>query len=431
MQFKRFIGLPIAFVTWALAGVLTSSAAADHIILRNGRTLDGEVVREDDRALAVEIFASPYTFVRNVNKSQVREWQRPPHVGAPYVLIPIFGVIGNDVTVDALREGLAKAREANPRCIVLAIDSPGGDISQMNGMVDLLIDASKDVEIVAYVKQAYSAAAVIAMCCREVYMRPDAVIGACVPFQMAENGPADVDAKFRSAFEAKIRASTFHGGHADLLIRGMSEMDLKIFLVTENGKPVLRTAGPGRLIKSSGQILTLTTNEAVQCGLAHNTTSMEDLGNQVAGGPWYESSHRPWNAVVGTIELRRRHLAKEAAIARIRPEYNALERQIVPLLAKGVAVQNALNDLTAQCNSELQQVDFEYRQAVILAQYQADPNLATARAIEVRNARAAATRQAYQTNATAIYSGGDAALLEVAQLRNRQRQLLASVPAGG
>jgi membrane-bound serine protease (ClpP class) len=127
----------------------------------------------------------------------------------------------------------------------LAIDSPGGDIGQMYGIVDLLIDASKDVQIVAYVKRAYSAAAVIAMCCNEIYVKPDAVIGACVPFHLAENGPEDVDAKFRSAFEAKIRASTAQGGHADLLIRGMSELDLQIYLATEDGKPVLRTSGRG------------------------------------------------------------------------------------------------------------------------------------------------------------------------------------------
>jgi ATP-dependent protease ClpP protease subunit len=416
-------------VGFTLATLLAPFVRADHIVLQNGRAFDGEFVAETNSTVTLEMFFPPsYTMERRFNKAQIKTWQRPAHVGAPYVMIPIIGEIGNDVTVDAIRAGLEKARAARPRYIVLAIDSPGGDIGQMDGIVDLLIGASKEVKIVAYVKQAYSAAAVIAMCCNEIYAKPDAAIGACVPFRLAENGPEDVDAKFRSAFEAKIRASTAQGGHADLLIRGMSELDLQIYLATEDSKPVLRTSGPGKLIKGSGQILTLTADEAVQCGLARIAPDMADLGNQVAGGAWYESSRRPWNAVVATIALQRRRLAREAAIARVRPEYNAIERRIAPLVAKGVAANNAINNLTAQCNAELQQVDHEYRQAFLLTQYQSDPAAAAARALEVHNASAAAARQNWQSNVAGLQAVADAAWGEVAQLRQREKQLLDSIP---
>jgi hypothetical protein len=81
--------------------------------------------------------------------------------------------------------------------------------------------------------------------------------------------------------------------------------------------------------------------------LAQIAPDMTDLGNQVTGGPWYESSHRPWNAVVATVALQRRRLAREAAIARVRPEYDALERRIAPLIVKGYAANKAVNNLTA------------------------------------------------------------------------------------
>lgn len=418
-----------AVVGLALAALLAPIVQADHIVLQNGRAFDGEFVEETNSTVTLEIFVPPSgTFERRFNKAQIETWQRPERIGQPYVLIPIIGVIGDDVTANAIKVGLEKAHAAHPRYIVLAIDSPGGDVGEMAAITNLLIEASKDTEIVAYVKQAYSAAAVIAMCCREIYLKPDAVIGAAVPFRMTDNGPADVDAKFRSAIEAKMRASTAQGGHADLLIRGMSEMDLEIFLAIVNGKPVLRTSGPGKVIKANGQILTLTAGEATECGLAHIATGMTDLGNQVTGGPWYESTHRTWNAVMAAIAYHRRMLAKQAAIVRIKPEYDAIERRIAGLLAQGGAASDTINTLTAQCNRELQQIDYEYRQALAFARFQADPTVAAAHALEVRNARASEARQNCQASIAAIQSPGEAALLEVSQLRAREKDLLSTIP---
>ena len=50
---------------------------------------------------------------------------------------------------------------------MLAIDSLGGDFDTMRGIIDLLKDTSKDVEVVAYVKLAVSAAAVVAVAWKE------------------------------------------------------------------------------------------------------------------------------------------------------------------------------------------------------------------------------------------------------------------------
>lgn len=416
------------------------TAAGDRLVLRNGKTLEGEVVAEDAGTVTLEVLVPPgYTFNRRVKKADIVSRVRPPHSGTPYVLIPIEGVVGKDVTVEALSAGIAKARAAKPKYIVLAIDSPGGQISHMAGMVDLLIDVSKDIETIAYVKQAYSAAAVIAMCCRDVYMMPDAVIGAAVPFKMTETGPADVDAKFRSAFEAKIRASTAHGGHADLLIRGMAEMDLQIFLSAEDGKPVLRTEGPGKLIKSSGQILTLTADEAAECGLAHIATGMADLGGQVVKGPWYQSTDRPWNAVIATVAVQRQHeqeelerkqrwLLRRLAMTRIKLEWDGIERRIAQLLPQLTATEDAIRIVDAQCKSELGQIENDYKQQLALARYQPDPSAAIAQAQETRNARATDARQKWQANVNALRSSGQAAATEVGQLRAREKDLLASLP---
>src|SRR5262245_35357553 len=216
---------------------------ADHMVLKDGTAVDCGVTCEDSQKVSIEVSVpnSALVLTKQITKASIKSWQRVARQGAPYVVIPVMGEIGKDTTAEALRVGLEQAKAAHPKYVVLAIDSPGGSIAEMAAMVDILIDASKQLQIIAYVKSAYSAAAVITMCCTDVYMKPDAAIGAAVPFRITENGPAEVDAKFRSAFSAKIRASTAHGQHADLLIRGMSEGDLEIYLTQENGQPVLKT----------------------------------------------------------------------------------------------------------------------------------------------------------------------------------------------
>ena len=137
----------------------------DHVLLKNGKSFDGEIVSENKDALKLEIFVPPaYTMARKLEQASIKSLTRSAHDGSPYVLIPVFGAIGTDITAEAFRAGLAKAVAAKAPRIVLAIDSPGGRIDQMCEMVDDLLPVSQKVEVVAYVKTAYSAAAVIAMC---------------------------------------------------------------------------------------------------------------------------------------------------------------------------------------------------------------------------------------------------------------------------
>jgi len=462
-------------VVVVLAYILTfiPSSNADRFMLHDGRIIEGEVIAEDDVKLTVETSIQGSTFIsQRLSKSQIKTWFKPVREGPSYVTIPIIGGIGDDVTVDAVRNGLTQARASNPKYIVLAIDSLGGDFDTMRKIVDLLKDTSKDFEVVAYVKRAVSAAAVIAVTCREVYMLPDAVIGANVPWRPTENGPADVDAKFRSFIDATVRAATEHGQHSDLLVRGMSELDLEIYLAQTDGKPTLSTSGPGKLIKSKGQILSMTASEAVECGLAQTTAGMSDIGKQLCGGAWHEASRRPWNVTIGTVASQRRRereaieqtqraIARRNAIVDAKPQLDSIEHRIAELAARAVANQNAINDLTARCNEELQQINAEYQQTVNnlpqyvqpqqpifdrnttatdLANYNAwlrenaaqqerERNAAIAHAAQVANTRASAARQYLQANIAPLQADGDAAALEIALLRDRQQELLATIPS--
>ncbi len=420
---------PAGFATLCclLVAALALPARADQLVLKNGKKITGEVSAEDDRSVTLEVAAPGMTFTQRVKKTDIETWSRRARVGPPYVLVPILGEIGRETTAALLKDALDKAREAKPKYIVLVIDSPGGNVAEMARMIDALDEAAKGVEVVSYVEHAYSAAAVIAMSRPQLFMKPDAAIGAAVPYKMTKDGPADLEAKFRSPIEAEFRRAAAHAGHAELLVRGMVELDLDIFLAQENGKPVLRTVGPGKVIKSKGHILTLTTDEAVACGLAHVATDIAHVGKQVAGGPWYEASRRAWDMVVAAVEQEHHQVARQQAIARIKPEWDAIQRRIAELVSKYGAALSTLDNLKEQYDSELRKIDAEYRQAVEVAQSHADSK-AMAYAAQVRNARAAELREKFQTTAATLVTGGEAARLEYQQLSERQKQLLASIP---
>jgi hypothetical protein len=256
---------------------------------------------------------------------------------------------------------------------VLGIDSTGGSIDELDKMLEDLGRVPKECEVVAYVKTAYSAAAVLAMSCRRIYLRPDAVIGACVPFETNGDAPVDVDAKFRSALEARQRAIITKAGHNELFLTGMAELDSEIYL-TDNGQgPTLSTNGPGRLIKPKGQILTLTANESQEYGLAHVVNNISDIGKDVAGGPWYEASKRPWNAVIGVADAERRKIARAIAMEQIAPALADLNLQMQTLVVRWNGDRSAISQAWIQYQNQYISPT-QYRQAV--APYQADAAVA-------------------------------------------------------
>jgi Clp protease len=408
-------------------GVLCAAslpAKGDHFLLRNGVSIDGTVTAEDDQSVIVDVSNTEIAMSRRIDKSAILQWDRP--AGPPYVILPVTGEIGADITAGALRDGFVEAKRLGARYVVLLIDSPGGSIGEMNDIIDLVINESKEFDIVACVKEkAYSAAAVIAMACRNVYIQPTASIGACVPFSITENGPQDVEAKMRSAIEAKMRAAVAHGQHADLLIRGMSEIGLEIYLTQENGKPILSTTGPGKLIKPKGEILCLTAQEAEECGLARRASSLTEVGEQLVGGPWHEAGRLPWDRVIATATRARQERAVEAAVARYGPQIANIEQRISSLSATIQADRASIANLVSVATFETKQLDVEYQQATQNAKYQPNPNAWLADTVQSLNSRAAEIRQGLETHLLALKGEIDAATSELNSLRGQENGMLA------
>jgi ATP-dependent protease ClpP protease subunit len=402
-------------IACVLALLPAARAAGDRVVLENGRTIDGRVVAEDAGSVTIQIELGSSTLTQRYNKSQVRSIARVERLPATYVTLPVVGAIGTDVTAAALRAGFNEARASSPKYVVLAIDSPGGEVREMATIVDLIAEMSKDVEVVALVKNAHSAAAVIAMTCPRIYMMPGATIGATVPFRITQSGPADVDAKMRSIIAAMMRAAIATGGHAELLIRGMSEIDLEIYLATDEltGAPVLRTSGPGKLIKQQGQILTLTADEAAECGLATRAANLAEVGKLVAGdAPWVAGPRRPWQVVTGHV-----------ALARWRAE-----QRFGDLKSRYDVATAGLRDLAMKHYAELQQIESDYAHGMREAQLLRNPQAAASNAKSTRDTRVADAQKHFQAQANLLESERASAAAEAKQLAAEHPELVTQLP---
>ena len=272
--------------------IAPGQAHADYVLLKDGRVVRGRLVSKSSKEVVFQIQkGNSAVTVRYALEDVDRVGVDPPSVspatrpapaapaasepapqptGPTYLVAPIHGTVGLYATGSLLNTYLAIARIEKPDLLILDIDSEGGDVDELAEMLDLL-QREKDLPLVAYVHDAYSAAAVLAMACPRIVMAPGASIGAAVPYQRGESGvPAILAEKFQSAIRAKWRSAVSVAGHEPLLVEGMVRVDLVLSRVGSgwDAKIIEGRADAGFVIKPAGRILTMTAQEAVDCGLA-------------------------------------------------------------------------------------------------------------------------------------------------------------------
>jgi hypothetical protein len=209
--------------------------------------------------------------------------------GTPYYVLPVHGVFGLEVSNAVISDCYRAAEQAGAQIVVLEIDSPGGSVAELKRILATL-DRHRGLRTVAYVKEAKSAAAILALACREIIMAERAQIGAAVPFTLAPDGtPRNIAAKFESALRADFRSAAELGGHNPLLAEGMMRDDLLLSLRQARGGYKI-VEGPGdKVLKKHGEILTLTTHQALECGLALGARrQIADCAEDLEIEEWFE-----------------------------------------------------------------------------------------------------------------------------------------------
>jgi membrane-bound serine protease (ClpP class) len=178
----------------------------------------------------------------------------PTSAQAPVVYrIAVTGVVENGLAPYVARS-IREAQSAGAVAAYLDIDTPGGRIDAAERISDD-VRAAK-IPVYAYVNpRAYSAGALIAISSNGIYMRPGAVIGAATP---VDGQGTKAPEKMVSAMRAEFRAVAEQRGLDPKLAEAMVDENVEV---------------PGVVRK--GQLLTLSTGEAVRLGFAKGQVADE------------------------------------------------------------------------------------------------------------------------------------------------------------
>ncbi|MBL4848765.1 MAG: hypothetical protein JKY65_24860 [Planctomycetes bacterium] len=275
------------FVVWAslVLTLVAAPAFGDRIVLKDGRVIEGEAT-VDEKAGKVHLTRAGATMSFELS-DVVEIVEEDSSIQA--CVIPIQGPFTHLRTAKELASTLKLAIAAKPKLIIYVVNSPGGRIDVARALVRLNLQVPKGIKTIAYVsgnhRGAHSAAAYFSTSCDLILMAPGQAIGAAVAFQPTASGPKAVNEKFQSAWRAEIRATAEAKGHPPAVALAMVDVtvgaaEIKLggeqrFVSARSLKSLAERAKATkvsfelvRVICEPGQVLTLTSKEAVRAHLA-------------------------------------------------------------------------------------------------------------------------------------------------------------------
>ncbi|MCL2640355.1 MAG: hypothetical protein FWD53_05880 [Phycisphaerales bacterium] len=345
--------------------LFSTTALADSITKTNGQTLHGKIVEETPDLITLQSNLGELITRTRIARKDIAKIKRDAVADASYCRIPIEGTIGQDVTAHALEKSLELARSLGSNYVVLCIDSGGGEAGEMVKILEVLKNCT-DMKLIAHVKRAGSAAALIAMTCPTIIVATDSSIGAAVPFKVGPDGtPENVEAKWLSFFESIARGAAQSGGHSPLLVRGMMDLELTLSLrTTPDGKPeVFEGSAPdATLIKKPGKILTLQGPESHACGLAAAIADDITRPPPILGiKSWSSVGDAPWSKMKNNPQAKNNPTPQQQK--ENHKQIDELKSQHSVAINKANTATDAMNKLTAQANQEANAATDEYRKA--------------------------------------------------------------------
>jgi membrane-bound serine protease (ClpP class) len=173
-----------------------------------------------------------------------------PEPGGPVFRLPIEGIIDLGLA-PFVRRVIEEADAAGASAVLLDIDTFGGRVDAAVQIRDALIESP--VYTIAFVHpRAISAGALISLACESIVMAPGGSIGAATPVTGGGTGEMEAaDEKVVSYFRTEMRATAERRGRRGDVAEAMVDPDVEIEGVIEEGK-----------------LLTLTTEEALELGIA-------------------------------------------------------------------------------------------------------------------------------------------------------------------
>lgn len=194
------------------------------------------------------------------------------------------------ITIDDRETGISQAtwlyvksaldyyKKKRPAFIILRLNTPGGEVFSAQKISDALkeMDTQNNIPIVAFIDNwAISAGAMLAYSCRFITIVKDASMGAAEPITVDAGKMETASEKVNSALRADFANRAAFFGRNPLLAEAMVDKDT--ILVLRDGKIVKldsedqiqkKTPEPDVIISPKGKLLTLTSEQLMEYGVA-------------------------------------------------------------------------------------------------------------------------------------------------------------------
>ncbi|QDV51317.1 NfeD family protein [Gimesia fumaroli] len=152
------------------------------------------------------------------------------------MLIRVDGMI-EPILEAFIERQINRAVNSGANMLVFEITSGGGYLISGTNLANMIADLdARKVRTVAYVPEyAMSSAAIIALGCDEIFLKPDAQIGDAGPIEMKEDGQFEhVPEKILSPLRVTLKELAEKKGRPAAVCEAMSDKDLEIFEVTNS-----------------------------------------------------------------------------------------------------------------------------------------------------------------------------------------------------
>ncbi len=213
-------------------------------------------------------------------------------------------------------------KKTKPVCIVLELNTPGGEVFAAQRISDALkeMDTQYECPVIAYINNwAISAGAMLAYSCRFIVIAKDASMGAAEPVQVnpADGAMEAASEKVNSALRTDFANRAAYFGRNPDIAEAMVDKD--VILVRRHGSilklhsedEIIRQGhSPDEIISTKGKLLTLTAEQMIQLGVADKMLQpiphqmLSDTEEQSGQYPLDKTALaqiEPLNALVGCV----------------------------------------------------------------------------------------------------------------------------------
>ena len=322
--------------------LILPATAADRVTMKDGRVFTGHITNQTDNVIRIQVqfgelvkeeilFMGDVASVeKSVSDAEVKEAGQRNHDemeakdraeakakqsrdNPGVIVLPMTGGVGetfrhDEIEMVAEHADKIKAETGQSPIIVLEIESGGGMMLEMYEIHETLTEVKKRHRVVAWIKEAISAAAATAFHCDEIYFRTDGNLGAMTGFNSGTGVALKDDALRGWLNDASNWAEA--GGRSGAIARAMihNPFELSFTVNEETGEIEWFDDLSGEHILSTSETnLSFTSSTALASKFADGVADTpEELAKLLDLPEWNEVSdygreiHEDW---VETFEL--------------------------------------------------------------------------------------------------------------------------------